>query len=105
MTTSLVVAEGQGWFLRRHDTTRALQFLAMIETMEPLRVIGVGTPEIRGGTELLRRFPDRRLTLTDAVGLFVMKSLRAGSCWSTDRHMGLTGVPLAIGRESLGEPR
>ncbi|MGH9578647.1 MAG: PIN domain-containing protein, partial [Terriglobales bacterium] len=26
VTSSLVVAEGHGWFLRRYDRTRALQF-------------------------------------------------------------------------------
>jgi len=34
-----VVAEGHGWFLRRFDPARALQFLAMVEAMRPLKVI------------------------------------------------------------------
>jgi predicted nucleic acid-binding protein len=105
LTTSLVVAEGQGWFLRRYDPARALQFLAMIEAMTPLRVVAVGPREIRGGTELLRRFSDQRLTMADAVGLYVMETLKVRSCWATDRHLGLTGMPLVTGRESLGEPR
>jgi len=33
LTTTLVVAEGHAWFLRRYDRTRALQFLAMIDTI------------------------------------------------------------------------
>ncbi len=104
-TTSLVVAEGQGWFLRRYDATRALQFLAMIEAMAPrLRVVPVGPEEIRRGADFLRKYSDQPLTLADAVGLHVMKVLRVRSCWATDRHLGLTGVPLAIRRESLGEP-
>ena len=36
ITTTLVIAEGHGWFLKRYDRTKALQFLAMIETMRPL---------------------------------------------------------------------
>ena len=44
-TTTLVVAEGHGWFLRRYDRSRALQFLAMIEAMTPLRVLSVGADE------------------------------------------------------------
>jgi len=44
VTTTLVVAEGHGWFLRRYDRTRALQFLAMIEAMAPLRIASVGPP-------------------------------------------------------------
>ncbi len=105
VTTPLVVAEGQGWFLRRYGTTRALQFLAMLEALAPLRVAAVGAREIRGGTELLRKFADRRLTMTDAVGLYVMGSLKIRSCWATDRHLGLTGASLAITRDSLRESR
>lgn len=94
-TTPLVIAEGQGWFLRRFDRRRGLGFLAMIETLTPLRVIPVGGAEIAAATALLRRFSDQDLTLADAVGLHVMKARRVRTCWSTDRHLRLTGVPLA----------
>jgi predicted nucleic acid-binding protein len=96
VTTPLVVAEGHGWFLRRYDRTRALQFLAMIEAMKPLDVVPVGAAEQRAGTALLRRYPDQGLTLADAVGLHVLRQRRLKVCWSTDRHLGLTGVPLVI---------
>jgi len=36
------------------------------------------------------------MTLADAVGLHVMKARKIRSCWSSDRHLGLTGVPLVI---------
>jgi len=96
LTTTLVIAEGHGWFLRRYDRTRALQFLAMIEDMAPLAVASVGPKEQEAATDLLRRFSDQDLTLTDAVGLHVMKAQRIRVCWSTDSHLGLTGVPLVI---------
>jgi predicted nucleic acid-binding protein len=98
LTTTLVVAEGHGWFLRRYDRARALQFLAMIEAMSPLFVVAVGPEEQAAGTRLLRRFSDQDLTLTDAVGLHVSAAHRVRSIWSTDFHLGLTGVPLVIGR-------
>ncbi len=98
LTTTLVIAEGHGWFLRRYDRTRALQFLAMIEALTPLRVIAVGAEEQAAGVGLLRRFSDQDLTMTDAVGLHISTMHRVGSMWSTDFHMGLTGVPLVIGR-------
>jgi predicted nucleic acid-binding protein len=98
LTTTLVIAEGHGWFLRRFDRTRALQFLAMIEAVTPLRVIAVGAEEQAAGVGLLRRFSDQDLTMTDAVGLHISTMHRVGSMWSTDFHMGLTGVPLVIGR-------
>lgn len=95
VTTSLVLAEGHGWFLKRYDAARGLQFLAMIEAM-PVTVLEIGPSELRGATALLRRFSDQDLTLTDAVGLHVMASRRIRSCWSTDFHLGLTKVPLVI---------
>lgn len=97
LTTTLVIAEGHGWFLRRYDRVRALQFLAMIEAMTPLRVIAVGAEEQAAGIGMLRRFSDQNLTMTDAVGLHVSTAHRVGTIWSTDFHLGLTGVPLVIG--------
>jgi len=96
LTTTLVVAEGHAWFLRRYDATRALQFLAMVDDMTPLVVAPVGPKEQAAATNVLRRFVDQDLTMTDAVGLSLMRTRRIRSCWSTDFHLGLTGVPLVI---------
>lgn len=96
VTTTLVVAEGHGWFLRRYDRSLALEFLNMLEVMKPLEVKAVGLHEQKAATEFLRRFSDQDLTLTDAAGLHLMQSRRIRSCWSTDFHLGLTGVPLVI---------
>ncbi|HZD52556.1 MAG TPA: PIN domain-containing protein [Woeseiaceae bacterium] len=96
VTTTLVIAEGHGWFLRRFDTTRALQFLAMVEALKPLRILGVAKGEQKAATVLLRRFSDQALTITDAVGLHMMSARRVPVCWSTDFHLGLTGVPLVV---------
>ena len=97
ITTALVIAEGHAWFLRRHDRSRALQFLAMLEEMRFLAVAPVGPREQAGAAELLRRFSDQDLTMTDAVGLYLMRERNVSLCWSTDFHLGLTGVPLALG--------
>lgn len=96
ITTTLVIAEGHGWFLRRFDSYRALEFVAMVEAMTPLKILGVSRTEWKAGAELLRKFSDQALTVTDAVGLHVMNSRRIPVCWSTDFHLGLTGVPLLI---------
>lgn len=96
VTTALVIAEGHAWFLRGHDPARALEFLAMIESMSPLAVLPVGAGELSAGADVLRRLADQRLTLTDAVGLHVMRIQQVAVCWSTDFHLGLTGVPLVI---------
>jgi predicted nucleic acid-binding protein len=96
VTTTLVAAEGHAWFLRRYDSTRALQFLSMIEVMRPVKVLGVGPKEMKAASAVLRKFSDQELTLADAVGLHLMQDRKTALCWSTDFHLGLTGVPLAI---------
>ena len=96
VTTSLVIAEGHAWFLKRYDRSRAMQFLAMIEDMTFLKALTVGRPEINAASQVLRKFGDQDLTLADAVGLVVMRERRTRICWSTDRYLGITGVPLAI---------
>ncbi len=97
LTSTLVIAEGHAWFLRRYDRTRALQFLAMIEDMLPLKVAAIGQEEQQAATQILRRFKDQNLTMTDAAGLHLMTARHISVCWSTDFHLGLTGVPLVIG--------
>lgn len=96
VSTVLVVAEGQGWFLKRYDRSRALQFIALIDDLKPLELLAVGGTEYAGGVRMLRKFSDQDLTLTDAVGLHLMNTRRIRSCWSTDFHLRLTGIPLVI---------
>ena len=96
LTTTLVVAEGHGWFLRRYDRYRALQFLGLVEDLRPMRTVTVTQRDQTGAFDVLRRFSDRDLTLTDAAGLHLMESRGVESCWSTDFHLSLTGVPLVI---------
>lgn len=96
MSTAMVIAEGHGWFLKRYDRTRALQFLAMIEDMSFIQIIPTGSEEVRVASTILRKFSDQDLTLVDAVGLALMNARRIKSCWSTDSHLGLTGVPLVV---------
>ncbi|MBI2068337.1 MAG: type II toxin-antitoxin system VapC family toxin [Deltaproteobacteria bacterium] len=96
VTTPLVIAEGQGWFLRRYDVTRALQFMNFIESLKPLTIYPVGKKEIQEATRYLRRFSDEELTLADTTGLWLMTKQKTDQCWSTDRHLGLTGKSLII---------
>jgi predicted nucleic acid-binding protein len=96
VTSTLVVAEGHGWFLKRYDQTRGLQFLSLIEDLTPLRIIAVGPDEFAGGVRMLRKFSDQALSLTDAVGLHLMKVHNISTCWSTDFHLGLTGASLVV---------
>jgi predicted nucleic acid-binding protein len=96
ITTPLVIAEGHGWFVKRFDSYRGLDFISLIEAIRPLTVIDVDREQLESATRILRRFSDQDLTLVDALGLHVMAARRIHSCWSTDRHLSLTGVPLLI---------
>lgn len=96
LTSMLVVSEGHAWFLRRYDRTRALRFLALIEDLTPLTVTGVGEAERIAASRLLRRFSDQDLSLTDALGLHLIRERKIKTCWSTDFHLGLTGAALVI---------
>ena len=95
-TTSLVIAEGHAWFLRRFDQSRALSFVALIEQMPMLKILSVGEKELDQAAHVLRRYSDQKLTLTDAVGLQTMSARKTKACWSTDFHLSITGVPLVI---------
>ena len=96
ITTALVVVEGHGWFLKRYDRTLALEFLNMIQSMTALAVTAFGPEQQDAAAVVLRKFSDQDLTLTDAAGLDLMKKRKIRSCWSTDYHLSLTGVPLVI---------
>jgi predicted nucleic acid-binding protein len=96
VTSALVIAEGHGWFLRRYDRHRATEFLAFVESLPLLTVQAFDLVELSKVRELLVRFGDQPLTLADAHGLAIMKDRRCTVCWSTDRHLALTGVNLAI---------
>ncbi len=96
VTTTLVVAEGHAWFLRRYDRSRAMQFMSLIEDLAPMKISSCGGTEQAAAVTMLRRFADQDLTLTDALGLHLMQARRITTCWSTDFHLGLGGAKLVI---------
>jgi predicted nucleic acid-binding protein len=96
ITSALVVAEGHGWFLRRYDQRRAIQFLAFIEALPDLTIRAFDASELTKTGRIVRKFADQDLTLADAHGLAIMRELRLVCCWSTDRHLGLNGARLVI---------
>ena len=96
VTSALVVAEGHGWFLRRYDQHRAIQFLNFLDALPGLTIRAFDSDELVKTSQLVKKYVDQKLTLADAHGLAVMRERRTTSCWSTDRHLGLTGVRLAL---------
>src|SRR5256885_10576932 len=69
LTSTMVVAEGHAWFLKRYDRTRALQFLAMIEEMRFLEAIPTGQRELDAAIAILRKFADQDRTLVRRNGI------------------------------------
>jgi predicted nucleic acid-binding protein len=96
VTSSLTIAEGHTWFLRKYTAERAGRFLAFVRELPGLEIESFGEAEISEVTALATKFKDQNLTLADSHGLAIMKEHNVKLCWSTDRHLGLTGVPLAI---------
>jgi len=96
VTSALVVAEGHGWFLRRYDRERAIQFLNFIDDLPVLAVQSFDREELQKASRLVKKFGDQPLTLADAHGLVIINERRISTCWSTDRHLGLTGAKLVI---------
>jgi len=95
-TSALVLAEGHGWFLRRYDQRRAIEFLNFVDALPLLTIEGFDADAVKRSSKWLKKFSDQTLTLADAHGLDVMSDRRITSCWSTDRHMTLTGATLVI---------
>ncbi|MBI5282953.1 MAG: type II toxin-antitoxin system VapC family toxin [Candidatus Solibacter usitatus] len=96
VTSSLVIAEGHGWFLRRYDQRRAIQFLAFVDALPDLGILAFGPSELARTASIVKKFSDQDLTLADAHGLAIMRQRRIACCWSTDRHLALDGVLLVI---------
>jgi predicted nucleic acid-binding protein len=93
VTSALAAAEGHGWFLRRYDRRRAVQFLNFLDVLPVLTIRAFDADELVKTSQLVKKYADQKLA--DAHGLAVMRERRTSSCWSTDRHLGLTGVRLA----------
>lgn len=68
----------------------------MVESISIMDLVPTGARDIEAATDLMRRFSDQDLTLVDSVGLHLMETRGISMCWSTDHHLGLTGVQLAI---------
>ena len=96
VTTSLIIAETHGWFVRRFDSYRGLEFIAFIESLRILTVLPTDTELLAGGTAVLRKYSDQKLTLADACGIHLLKKNPKLKNWSTDRHLTLTGRKLVI---------
>src|ERR1035438_2905083 len=84
VTSSLVVAEGHGWFLRRYDQHRAVQFLNFLAVLPGLTIRSFDSDELVKVSQIVKKYAGQKLTLADAHGLTLMRERRTTTCWSTD---------------------
>src|SRR5262249_11785230 len=76
VTSALVAAEAHGWFLRRYDIHRGVQFLAFLDSLPGLKVLPFGGEELIATARIVKKYADQKLTLADAHGLVVMRDRR-----------------------------
>ena len=96
VTSALVIVEGHGWFLRRYDQQRAIQFLAFAGALPNLKIVPFDDGALTQASLVVKKFADQKLTLADSHGLAIIRQRHISSCWSTDRHLGLGGATLII---------
>ena len=98
ITSALVVSEVYTWLMRRHNSNRAMQFFEFLSSLPAVMIRPFDTTDIQAAIAILNRFLDQRLTLADAHGLAILRDRKLSHCWSTDRHLALTGASLPIYR-------
>jgi len=67
---------------------------SFIDALSVLAIQPFDQQQLTKTTTLLKKFGDQSLTLADAHGLVIINERRISTCWSTDRHLGLTGANL-----------
>ncbi len=91
-TSLLVVGETHGWFLHRMGEEAARRFQALVADLRGLRLFDVTRADHVAAVAVLDRLRGAKLTYVDASSLALMAKHKMGAVWSTDRHLGLTGV-------------
>ena len=95
-SSALVVMEGHAWFLRRYDQRRAIQFLNFVRELPQLKLHPFDHGALTATFPVIQKFAEQKLTLADAHGLAIVTAHGIKTCWSTDRHLALTGATLVI---------
>jgi hypothetical protein len=59
VTSSLTIAEGHGWFLRKYDAQRAAQFLAFVRELPHLTIESFDSAALSAATAVRRNLRTR----------------------------------------------
>lgn len=96
LTTTLIVAEVQRFLLFHTGVRPAAAFLDHLDASPSVTLVAPGLDEHRAARAWLARFPDQRLTYTDAVSFAVMQARRCAAALSFDRDFAIAGFRLGL---------
>jgi len=94
VTSLLVVSETYSWFLHKYGEQAARDYRLLIDNLQGLRLLAGGANHHADCVRMLDRFRGARLTYVDASSLVLVRQQRVRQIWSTDHHLGLTGVEI-----------
>lgn len=91
-TSLMVVSETYSWFLHRIGEEAARTFRHLLRNIEGLRILETTMNDHKGTERVLDRLRGSKLTYVDAASLWFVDQHGIRTVWSTNRHLGLTGV-------------
>jgi predicted nucleic acid-binding protein len=91
-TSYLVVSEGWSWFLHRMGEEAARTFATLLDHLEGLKIYPITIEQHREVRRMLDRYRGSKLTYVDASSLSLIAEYGIQQVWSTDHHLGITGV-------------
>jgi predicted nucleic acid-binding protein len=94
MTSLLVVSETYSWFLHRFDEEAARSYRLLLDHLDGLVLLDVTRRHHAQCLRMLDRFRGAKLTYVDACSLVLVAEHRIRQIWSTDHHLGLTGIEI-----------
>jgi predicted nucleic acid-binding protein len=93
-TSLLVVSETYSWFLHRMGEEAARKFKQLLKKLEKLKLYEISSQHHVSVTKMLDQFHGSKLSYVDASSLCFLKQHKIKQVWSTDHHLGLTGIPV-----------
>jgi predicted nucleic acid-binding protein len=91
-TSYLVVSEAYSWVLHRYGEESGRTLAKFIDNLEGLGIFEVDHQHHQQVGRMLARLRGSKLTYVDASSLCFIERHKIRKVWSTDHHLGLTGV-------------
>ena len=91
-TSALVRSEAYSWFLHKHGEEAARSLRLFLDNLEGLQIFETEPRHDDDVSSVLDRLRGAKLTYVDASSLALMAEHAIERAWSTDHHLGLTGI-------------